>query len=150
MQDEFLPYGLSELLNEAVAAIGDAVLRQIPQFLGAQRLLGSPAHLCTELKQAVHLAIFGAAAAALFSSRRRRFSLVFHVFSWLFHGVEGPLKPRTPRFMQLFALALDRRDPHGASRLAGVGGGHLYDRGEVTWGLRWSFLCRTPRFKARI
>ncbi|CAK9054517.1 Hypothetical protein SCF082_LOCUS29583, partial [Durusdinium trenchii] len=59
LADEFLPHGFHELFSEASSAAGDAVLRQIPQFVGAQRLLGSPAHLWTELTQALHLAVFG-------------------------------------------------------------------------------------------
>ncbi|CAJ1407114.1 unnamed protein product [Effrenium voratum] len=59
LEDEFLPHGFSELLSEAAALGGSAVLRQIPQLLGAQRLLGSPAHLCAELGQAMRLALLG-------------------------------------------------------------------------------------------
>lgn len=59
LADEFLPHGFSELVSEAASAASDAVLRQIPQLLGAQRVLGSPAHLCTELGQAAQLAIYG-------------------------------------------------------------------------------------------
>eukprot|EP00435_Cladocopium_sp_Y103_P000155 s3118_g1.t1 len=38
LSDEFLPHGFSELVSEAAGAASDAVLRQIPQLLGAQRV----------------------------------------------------------------------------------------------------------------
>ncbi|CAE7748294.1 unnamed protein product [Symbiodinium sp. CCMP2592] len=59
LSDEFLPHGFHELVSEAASASGTAVLRQIPQLLGAQRVLGSPAQLCAELNQALRLALFG-------------------------------------------------------------------------------------------
>ncbi|CAE8587621.1 unnamed protein product [Polarella glacialis] len=55
LQDEFLPDGLFDLFAEALSESSAAVVRQIPQLLGAQRFLGSPAHLLTELSHVTSL-----------------------------------------------------------------------------------------------
>lgn len=59
LEDKFMPNGLAELFRDALREGGTAVLRQVPQLLGSQRLLGSPLHLFAELSQSALLAWLG-------------------------------------------------------------------------------------------